>query len=32
MGCANVLPSVTGARKAAVMGKLSLPPERKQVL
>ena len=32
MGHANVLPSVTGAREAAVMGKLSLPPERKQVL
>lgn len=32
LGCANVLPSVTGAREAAVMGKLSLPPERKQVL
>ena len=25
----NVLPSVTGAAAAAVMGKISLPPERK---
>lgn len=27
-GCANVLPGVTGAWEAAVLGKLSLPPQR----
>ena len=27
MGMVNTLPGVTGAARAAVMGKLSLPPE-----
>ena len=30
LGLANALPGVTGARQAAVMGKLSLPPARQE--